>query len=799
MKRMRFIFVIALACCHFTGLSAQGLIDSIGPRLQRQLQVFPQEKVCLTIDRTVLMPGDTIRLKACVTDAATLQPLLDNQFVYVELLNAQNRSLQRKRLICSNNLYTGYIPLPPDQQPGVYHLWAYTLYSAQVKGYDCLLPIQVGSERPKTAVQKAVEPVLRFFPEGGSIVEGATCMVAFEATTTTGDTLNVEGSIVDGRGREVCPFRTFHRGLGFFPLTAEAGQHYMAVCRDRRGRKFSFPLPRPKAQAVCLRCRIKGDGVQVTANAGSSWATRPLFLLAHCRGQLVSLRPIQAGTTYLLPLGQMPAGVNSLLLLDADGHVLSERLVFSNNSAQRLPLAIDTPASAYGLRDSIALSLSLPGMADAELAFLSLSATDDGITQGRQPPSLWSQLLLASDLQGLHSELDEYFLPSYQPDKLDLLMMVCGWRRYDVEAVLQGRYAMPTEQKEHEQSVSGRVRAVFGNKPVPEAQVVLAITKQNHIDVTTTDSAGRFEFHGLNYPEDVDLFVYALRQKKRRCLVETDRQHQPYTPNAAQTHGSARLLPWMEIDSCLLQQYARDSHLLQEVVVKGHNKFGNSEYYDNTTLTLDRQQIEEGQYPDLGFLLLCTNMLWIDHASGAITADQTYSSGIDRLLQPRENRLQNDMAGSGAKVKLYVNGMHIPNLTFDDIDIDDVDRLDVYLGTKAHIFGDTTSGVVNVTTRNGMNRSTSNIFNNRVLRLVGYQRPIEYYFPRYARGEQPSQLQPDVRRTLYWNPYLRMVKDVPIGLSFYSADLPTTYTIRAEGITTHGRIVSGLLQVQVAE
>ena len=157
------------------------------------------------------------------------------------------------------------------------------------------------------------------------------------------------------------------------------------------------------------------------------------------------------------------------------------------------------------------------------------------------------------------------------------------------------------------------------------------------------------------------------------------------------------------------------------------------------------------------------------------------------------------MDGSGAKVKLYVNGMHIPNLTFDDIDIDDVDRLDVYLGTKAHIFGDTTSGVVNVTTRNGMNRSTSNIFNNRVLRLVGYQRPIEYYFPHYARGEQPSQLQPDVRRTLYWNPYLRMVKDAPIGLSFYSADLPTTYTIRAEGITTHGRIVSGLLQVQVAE
>ena len=103
---------------------AQNLTDSISVRMQRQQQLFPQENVCLHVDRTVLMANDTIRLKAYVTDAATLKPLLDNQFVYVELLDSKNRSLQRKRLIASNNLYTGYIHLPPDQHAGVYHLWA---------------------------------------------------------------------------------------------------------------------------------------------------------------------------------------------------------------------------------------------------------------------------------------------------------------------------------------------------------------------------------------------------------------------------------------------------------------------------------------------------------------------------------------------------------------------------------------------------------------------------------------------------------------------------------------------------
>ena len=779
---------------------AQGSTDSIAARLERQLSLFPQEKVCLHVDRTVLMPGDTIRLKAYVTDAATLRPLLDDQFVYVELLDGKNRSLQRKRLIASNNLYTGYIHLPPDQQAGVYHLWAYTLYSSQTKGYDCLLPIQVGHDAPKPATKQVPEPVLRFFPEGGSLVEGTTCMVAFEATTAQGDSLDVEGDIMDHEGQVVTHFQSFHRGLGFFPLTAKSGQRYTAVCRDWRGRKYSFPLPVARTDVAGLRCRVKSNGVEVRVNCGADLRRQMLHLLVHCRGRLVSLRPVQPGATYHLPLSQLPAGVNSLMLLDSDCHVLSERVVFSNNAGQHLPLAITTSQEAYGLRDSIALNLLLPSLQADELAFLSLAVTDDGITRGRHAPSLWSQLLLASDLQGLHGQLDDYFTPHYQPERLDLLMMVCGWRRYDMAAVLQGHCAKPSVEKEREQSISGRVRNVFANKPVSGAEVVLAITKQGHVDSAVTDSVGHFEFCGLNYPDDADVFIYALRQKKKRCLVEIDKSYAPYAPDASVTRRSARLLPWMDIDNDLLELYARDSHLLQEVVVKGHNKYGGYPL-DNTTWAMDRRQIAEGEYPDLGFLLLCSNILNVDPVSGKITADDIFKSDIDRLFKTDQRSRQAIKSTKRSSiVKLYVNGMHIPNLTCQDIELEDIDRIDLYMGSKAWAFGeDSVSGVVNITTRNGINRTTNDIFNNKVVRLAGYQQPIEYYFPRYQPGEKPSQMQPDTRRTLYWNPYLRMVKDTPVLLDFFSADLPTTYTVRAEGITNRGHIIDGQLIIRVKE
>ena len=252
---MNRLFVFILLLCNTFAVFSQEIADSVALHLQEQLRKFPQEKVALHVDRTVFLPGDTIRLKTYVTDASTLRPQLDDQFVYVELLNAKNRSLQRVRLIASNNLYTGYIPLPVDLQEGVYYLWAYTLYSAQVKDYDCIVPIQVGSSEPAPNPSKALKPMLRFFPEGGYLVEGATCMIAFEASTENGDSLDIAGEVIDSHGEVVSRFKTFHHGLGFFPLTVRQGETYRAICRNHQGKTYSFALPQARADAICLRCR----------------------------------------------------------------------------------------------------------------------------------------------------------------------------------------------------------------------------------------------------------------------------------------------------------------------------------------------------------------------------------------------------------------------------------------------------------------------------------------------------------------------------------------------------------------
>ncbi|MFZ5999482.1 MAG: hypothetical protein ACOYW3_03170, partial [Bacteroidota bacterium] len=44
----------------------------------------------------------------------------------------------------------------------------------------------------------------------------------------------------------------------------------------------------------------------------------------------------------------------------------------------------------------------------------------------------------------------------------------------------------------------------------------------------------------------------------------------------------------------------------------------------------------------------------------------------------------------------------------------------------------------------------------------------------------------DYRSVIYWNPNVQLTEKGPVTLDFYAADLPTTYRIVVEGVSTTG-------------
>ncbi|MBC7399292.1 MAG: hypothetical protein H7289_05050, partial [Mucilaginibacter sp.] len=69
----------------------------------------------------------------------------------------------------------------------------------------------------------------------------------------------------------------------------------------------------------------------------------------------------------------------------------------------------------------------------------------------------------------------------------------------------------------------------------------------------------------------------------------------------------------------------------------------------------------------------------------------------------------------------------------------------------------------------------------------GFNKVREFYSPRYDRPGDAVKL-PDLRTTVYWNPYLKTDADGKAVFNFFNADGPGTYKVIVEGINAAGEL-----------
>lgn len=69
---------------------------------------------------------------------------------------------------------------------------------------------------------------------------------------------------------------------------------------------------------------------------------------------------------------------------------------------------------------------------------------------------------------------------------------------------------------------------------------------------------------------------------------------------------------------------------------------------------------------------------------------------------------------------------------------------------------------------------------------LGFQVSREFYSPAYDTQEQKEDPTPDMRSTVYWRPDTQTDEDGKATISFYAADVTTSYLITIEGVTSDG-------------
>ena len=618
---------------------------------------------------------------------------------------------------------------------------------------------------------------VKFFPEGGALINIPHQNVAFKAQGADGFSKEIEGFLFNSKGDTLTNFRSEHNGMGIFTMNPVNNETYYVTVRtnDSITKRFDLPAIEPKGISIAMSHYKQEIRYEIQKTEATEWPQK-LFLLAHTRGKLAILQPINPKRTF----GKMndslfTEGITHFMLIDEQGNALSERLIFvPDHKPNQWQITTDQPT--YGKREKVSLQIAAKDSEGNPVeGTFSVSITD---RKSIQPDSLadniLSNLLLTSDLKGYVEDPAFYFLnqDARTLRSIDYLMMTHGWRRHKMENVLRTPSLNFTNYIEKGQTISGRIMGFFGAN-VKKGPICVLAPKYNIIATTETDEKGQFIVNTSF--RDSTTFLVQARTKKGFAGVDI-LMDPPQYPVA--THKA----PYFNGATTFMEDYlmnTRDQYYmeggmrvynLKEVVVTGSRKKASSEsIYTGgiNTYTIEGDRLE-------GF--------------GAQTA-------FDAVT-----RLPGISVTNGNEIHIR-NNPEQPVIVVDDvvyeddndiltmIQTSDMSSLSLLRGADAAILGSRGSaGAIVITLKDGKDIPARPAQGIITCTPLGYSDSVEFYHPTYDTPEKKNDQRSDLRSTIYWNPTLQLDANGKATIEYYTPDSTAPEDITIEGVDKNGKV-----------
>ncbi len=770
------------------------------------------EKLYLHIDREFFSPGDDIWFKSYLVSGINHRLIPGFKNVYVQLVADDGRIIDQQIMLSVYGVSNNDFHLPDTLPTGQYTIRAYTKYLLNFDEESLFhqkIAVSRTTDLPEGKENQEENNItdISFLPEGGNLVMNAANYIAFKAIDKSGKGFPVTGKVVDETGREVATFESTYRGMGRFVLMPQEGKKYIAQIDGYAGLRFQFEDAR--FDGVALHYQTNGDNLQFILNRNfTSVGTRNLTMTASHKGKLLFQETIEmkdfqhAVTVYK---GFFPPGISKITLLDEQENILAERLIFVRNSGER-NLMITSDKKEYQPREKIELQLEslLDSEEDSIIAGLSLAVVnEDYFSMGGKSQSIESYLLLDSELKGpLESPAscftDEENITS--DEKLDLVMMVNGWRRYYWDE-LKDNFDKPLEDwNDTGLTIEGEVKTLWGGKPVSGGTVELGpFSSQFLILKDTTDDWGRFRFHRVFLRDSAHVMINTFNTKGRQRNVEVT-----YRP--AQIFDSA-------VSAFKLNRVAQP--------VEKHEGFQESSF---------RRHLAEREFIlEHGSILLGEVDVIEEYRTGPVVTgtrgfrDREFTlSDKDKeyynILRYLEFEVPGVFVEDDESVRLaltdqfpvfFVDDVWTPFDIVRNLSMDEIVKVEIFNPQiKIGLLGDWNSsglpkdgGVISILTTNRFGKFSDtfvrNIHGRIVPRIQGFRQAREFYSPQYPLAEEDAIEKPDQRPTLFWEPFV-LLENGKKRLEFHTSDMTGQYRVIAEGISAKGKIIHSSALVNVA-
>ncbi|MBW4890772.1 hypothetical protein KXQ82_13660 [Mucilaginibacter sp. HMF5004] len=763
------------------------------------------EKVYLHTDRDVYLQGEDIWFKAYVVNAKDHKLLDVSNNLYVELIDTKNQITDRKLIRIDSGMGKGDFKLREPMIAGTYRIRAYTNWMRNFSDYFVFekkitilapatnnVPVlaSTGKTIPPLSTQNPISfnsmlPTVRFFPEGGPLVNNVSSQVAVKAEDAYGKGIVATGEVFASSGRSVAKFTCDSVGMGIFTLTPDETQTYRAkVTVNGQTRDIALPV------AIRSGFVLSVNQADSTIVATVSCPRGDVF---HYAGQNLIIKARHAGSVYYQE--RIPVNSNEIIITIPGGHFaegvavvsvyndhnipLCERLVYYHRKDNMVPFGISTDKATYSPKQQVTVNIKTVAKAN-----LSMAVVDAGIVPV-QDEDIQSYLLLRSEIRGDIEQAGRYFdtTNANRIKQLDMLLLTQGWREYTwrrlADSVLKITY-----QPERGITITGKVKEVWSEKPAPNLNITLFANKATGAKLFSarTDEKGLFSIDGVN--------MYG---------------HQYFSVNAANDRGKRSA--WIGVDTATINRYP-----VKKLVVFPDTSGTFARYRDEME---NRQKVsrkfsfaDTQRLRTVEIIGLRVGKKYGDTSIQVSKADYKYETlggYYARKLQPYMQKQIAEGGLKGAPIGMVVTSDSLASwnywrVKFFAMPMDKINSAHARLIRidQMPTFEEQAKGFrMAPEGKDGLVVSTHFIwidikvkphafdefdFHVTNLDMDGYYNARAFYEPKYLQAST----KPDMRTTIHWEPNITTNAGGEATVSYYNADPKSKIRVIVQGVTDKG-------------
>ena len=804
--------------------------------------IFPQEKVYLEFDNTAYFQGEVIWFKAFVTHATTLQRA-PSKVLYVDFLAPTGHLISQQKLKVVAGQADGAIPLMDaataqarekrgilEYPSGFYEIRAYTqnmLDFSPEAIFSRVIPVYT---RPKHQVDFDEQHVMvnqdnplvkdirlesdesdrridvTFYPEGGDLIEGLPCNVAFKAIGRDG--FAIEGTLVHN-GSDTA--YTVHDGMGSFVLTPKGSENVRFISSDGRSSRFSLPKVLKSGYALIAN-PVSDSIVEVSIRRTPDLIGQQTALAVTCRGEIVHFEEVGTDESIDMEVdcSGWPIGVCRMTLYDKKGMILSSRSLFHNNDKYRSPtISVKTDSLSRQPYSKEVLKLKLTDKDGNPIRDrFCLSVRDMADYGSGLTDNLQSNLLLSSDLKGYIHDPAWYLESNDDSHRaaLNLLTLVQGWERYEWQYMTGQKFFAEKHRVEDSLTMNGWVLSYSKRKPVEDVDVYASVIPVN--DKTQfesfqyhTDSTGYFGFDLSDFYGKAKMTISLMTHNRRgKAKYETstrikfERSDMPESRSFLKQemdlehnkHRTVKKEQANQLDDGQPLIIKEDLGIvLEDVDITEKRQFVDYDTFTSWDAEKESEmELDMGEYTtDVMGYFLEKGIIFSPYPPYFYVHDQ--QKVLDK--KPFDEPMSIDMIDVKSII-VYDDGMYPRHF------VDFMPLLKEYhrkhLDTDWFVWVDTCWDkyrLVDILIKNERDLLSYKDIRNlsrRTTTIDGFSKPVEFYAPQYPEGAVYGDVDP--RRTLYWNPNVITDTEGNARVEFYNNSFSNRYTISGAGITASG-------------